>query len=119
MLGTYFSAYPLVNQALEHFAELHTNCYFVTAQGLTANPDGIHFNAVSQRSFGLRYYQAYRNLKSVFDPIKDEENILEALYARPHTQTEKIKLLELEFAGGAIAIQTYIQRLALLKDSST
>ena len=118
MLGAYFSAYPLVNQALMDFAESQANCYFVTAQDLTANPDGIHFNAASQRRFGIRYYQAYRNLQSVFEPIKDEENLLDVLYARPHTATEKIKLLELDFASGAMDLQTYVQRLEQLKSTS-
>ena len=114
MFGPYFSAYPLVNEALEHFAELHANSYFVTAQGLRANPDGIHFDAVSQRRLGLRYYQAYRERSHVLTPLADEENVLAALYARPYTQTEKMKLLEHEFASGNISLEAYArQREAL------
>ena len=118
MLGPYFSAYPLVNQALKRFAESHANCYFVTAKDLSANPDGIHFNAASQRRFGLRYYQAYQGLQDVLKPMADEESLLAALYARPYTQTEKIKLLEHEFASGNTDVQTYLQRLEVLKSAS-
>lgn len=114
LFGKYFAAYPLVNQALKHFAESHSNCYFVTAQGLTANPDGIHFNAVSQRIFGVRYYNAYRDLKHIFDPITDEDNVLSAIYDRPYTKTEKIKLLEHEFTIGNIDGNDYLQQLGAL-----
>ena len=39
--------YERINQELQRFAEENPCCYFVTAKGLTANPDGIHINAVS------------------------------------------------------------------------
>lgn len=32
---------------------------FVSAEGLTANPDNLHFNAASLHEFGLRYFAAY------------------------------------------------------------
>jgi hypothetical protein len=32
---------------------------FVSAEGLTANPDVLHFNATSLHAFGLRYFKAY------------------------------------------------------------
>lgn len=47
MFGEYFAAYPLVNQELKRFSNTQKNCYFVTALGLKANPDGVHINAVS------------------------------------------------------------------------
>lgn len=37
-------------------------CKVVSADGLTLNPDGIHFNSVSLREFGLRYYEVYKKL---------------------------------------------------------
>jgi hypothetical protein len=102
ILGQYFAHYSLVNKELERFAESHKNCYFVTAKGLTANLDGIHFNARSQRLLGIRYYHAYHDLKQVLDPLNHEESILNTIYNRPYTRTEKIKILENEFALGNI-----------------
>lgn len=48
-------------------------CYFVTAAELTANPDGIHINALSQRRFGLRYFEAFDNSRHVMEPLEGEE----------------------------------------------
>ena len=55
--------YDLVNKELLRYANNHNHVYFVTAQGLSANPVGIHLNAVSQRKFVVRYYYAYKNKK--------------------------------------------------------
>ena len=35
---------------------------FATSEGLTQNPDNVHFDAKSQKEFGRRYYEAYRKL---------------------------------------------------------
>lgn len=35
---------------------------FVTSEGLTSNPDGVHFNADSQRELGRRFFESYREL---------------------------------------------------------
>lgn len=114
IFGQYFIHYSLVNRELEDFAQSHKNCYFVTAKGLAANPDGIHFNAASQRLLGIRYYQAYRDLKHIFSPIIDEEDILNTIYSRPYTKTEKIKLLENEFALGNIEGKEYLTKIKLI-----
>lgn len=114
IFGQYFASYPLINQALEDFARTHANCYFVTAKGLNANADGIHFNALSQRILGVRYYAAFRDLNHLSDPLNDEENILTTIYNRPYTKTEKMKLLEHEFALGNIEVKEYLTELAIL-----
>ncbi|WP_300685999.1 sialate O-acetylesterase [Chryseobacterium sp.] len=111
IFGQYFRSYPLVNQALQDFAHTHANSYFVTAKGLTSNPDGIHFNALSQRLLGLRYYNAYRDLKHLSDPVNDEGKVLDIIYNRPYTKTEKVKLLEQEFALGNIDSKNYLEQL--------
>ncbi|MDR4953842.1 sialate O-acetylesterase [Chryseobacterium sp. ES2] len=111
IFGPYFIHYPLVNQQLEQFAQTHENCYFATAKDLTANPDGVHFNAHSQRLLGIRYYHAYRDLKNIFNPLPDEGSILEKIYKRSYTKTEKIKLLEHEFAVGNIESKDYLNEL--------
>jgi hypothetical protein len=41
------------------------NCAFVSAEGLGANPDNLHFSAAALREFGLRYYEAYKGLTPV------------------------------------------------------
>jgi hypothetical protein len=74
--GAYFSAYPIVNKALQAFAETNANCYFITAAGLTSNPDFIHFDAVSQRKFGVRYFEAFHQHKHVLAPLADENKIV-------------------------------------------
>ncbi len=57
--GTDMSQYLKVNEALESIAEHNKNCGFVSAEGLTSNPDYLHFNAESLYEFGLRYFDAY------------------------------------------------------------
>jgi len=54
--------YVYVNEALEKVAKELPNCAFVSAKGLTSNPDFVHFNSASLREFGLRYYEAYKKL---------------------------------------------------------
>lgn len=114
IFGQYFNSYLLINQALEEFAKTHANCYFVTAKGLTANTDSIHFNALSQRILGVRYYKAFHDLKNLLDPHHDEENMLATIYNRSYTKTEQIKLLEHEFAAGNIEPKDFLSTLTLL-----
>lgn len=115
VFGQYFSAYSLVNEELKNFAQTNRDCYFVSAKGLTSNPDGIHINAESQRIFGVRYYHAYRDLQHIFNPVIDETNMLTTIYNRPYTKTEQAKLLEHEFAIGNMSSDDYLQQLAALR----
>lgn len=115
MFGAYFKDYPLVNQALQHFAETQPDCYFVTAAGLSANPDGVHINAVSQRIFGLRYFEAFHRRQHITEPLSTEQDILHAIYERPLSVKEKTMLLDHRFAGGLISLETYKSALAALK----
>ena len=59
--------YRSVNNALKEMADKHKMYGFVSAQGLTSNPDNLHFNARSLREFGLRYYVEFKKLE---DPNK-------------------------------------------------
>ena len=36
---------------------------FVSAKGLGANPDNLHFNSKSLREFGVRYYKEFEKLE--------------------------------------------------------
>jgi hypothetical protein len=38
-------------------------CGFVSAKGLGANPDNLHFSAAALREFGVRYYNEFLKLE--------------------------------------------------------
>jgi len=59
------AAYPTVNAALRQIAETEPMVGFVSAEGLTANPDNLHLNAKSLYEFGERYYAALEALTGV------------------------------------------------------
>ena len=48
-----------INETLEALASALPRGGFVSAKGLTAKEDGIHFNSASYREFGKRYFKAY------------------------------------------------------------
>ncbi|WP_316804338.1 sialate O-acetylesterase [Pedobacter nototheniae] len=114
MYGAYFSAYPVVNKKLKDCGQSIPHCYFVTALGLTSNPDVIHFNAASQRIFGVRYFEAFANHMHVLEPLKTEGEILEMIEQRPLSETEKKELLNLKFSSGALSLEDYKIELSKL-----
>lgn len=59
-----YSTYPHINAALQHIAAALPMTSFVSAVGLTSNPDHLHFNAASLHDFGLRYYEQFRLLEN-------------------------------------------------------
>ena len=61
-LADYLKNYPRVNAALQGTAAHLPHAAFVSAEGLTANPDNLHFNAASLREFGTRYYREFIRL---------------------------------------------------------
>ncbi len=80
-LGHYLGAYTggcdyfeTVNRALRDFAGGWEQCGFVSAEGLTSNPDFLHFSAVSQREFGRRYFNAYCDVINRFSKDKKEDS---------------------------------------------
>lgn len=56
-----------VNDQLKQVAEEMPEVYFVSAKGISSNGDGLHINARSLRIFGERYYEAYKQRRSIFD----------------------------------------------------
>ncbi len=56
--------YYHINRALKKIAEEDPNCAYVSAEGLEANPDNLHFNAAALKKFGIRYFNAYQKLDS-------------------------------------------------------
>ena len=54
--------YVHVNTALQSIAQANDLVGFVSAEGLTSNPDHLHFNAESLYEFGLRYFSVYESM---------------------------------------------------------
>lgn len=95
--GKSCTEYNFINQELQKFAFEQDNCYFVTASGLTSNPDGIHIDAISQRKFGLRYFEAFSNKQHVLKPLIDENELININNTRIHTKAEKIYMKSMDF----------------------
>ncbi|RQO69440.1 acetylxylan esterase [Pedobacter sp. KBW06] len=117
--GKYFTEYNEVNDALQKFAETKPNCYFVTASGLTANSDGLHFDAVSQRRLGIRYFEALLEKKNILAPLASEDDLIEMIQNRPLTKKEQGTLLEIDFALGKMSLRDLEEKLSLLSDQSS
>ncbi len=52
----------IVNEALRTMPSVIENCSFASSEELTDRGDGIHFNSVSYRIFGKRYFKEYLNI---------------------------------------------------------
>ncbi len=59
--------YAHINVALQQVAAANDRVGFVSAAGLTSNPDHLHFNAASLHEFGLRYFAEFEKHR---DPNK-------------------------------------------------
>lgn len=105
--GKHCTEYELMNQELQRFAFEQDDCYFVTATGLTSNPDGIHIDAISQRKLGLRYFEAFINKQHVLKPLINENKLISLHNARIHTKAEKMYLLSMDFALGKISYEEF------------
>lgn len=68
--------YTYINTALSEMAGTHKGYGFVSAKGLTSNPDMLHFNAQSLRIFGERYFEEYKKLagKNILPCAPNAEN---------------------------------------------
>ncbi len=58
-LGENFGNYAKVNEAIKSVADNNEMTGFVSATGLGANPDNLHFSAKALREFGVRYYNEF------------------------------------------------------------
>ena len=58
-----YKNYIHVNDALKNIAASNKLTGFVSAEGLTANHDNLHFNAASLYAFGLRYLEEFESLQ--------------------------------------------------------
>ena len=78
--------------------------------GLTSNPDGIHINAVSQRRFGIRYYEAFSKKKNVLSPLENEMELLDkCILNKPYTKGEKLYLEMMKFSTGKISYDEFVK----------
>ncbi|MBU3144863.1 sialate O-acetylesterase [Clostridium sp. CF012] len=118
MFGEYFAAYTLVNKELEKFSNTQKNCYFVTALGLKCNPDGVHINAVSQRIFGLRYFEAFDKLHHILEPLEGEHNAVNIDSGRPLSKLERITPIENKFVKGDLSLEDYQSQLAIINSQT-
>ena len=59
--------YHHLNDVFKQIANNNERVGYVPANGLTANPDQLHFNAASLHEFGLRYFEVF---KKHVDPNK-------------------------------------------------
>lgn len=116
--GLNCTEYELVNEQLLKFAREQENSCFVTAEGLTPNPAGIHMDAVSQRRFGVRYYEAFVKREHVLKPIENEMELLERCISGPHTKREKMYLAMAEFAAGKMTDEEFGERMRVITVSS-
>lgn len=62
--------YFYINEALQSVVESDETLGFVSAKGLGANPDNLHFNAKALYEFGIRYFEEFEK----FDK-KDESKL--------------------------------------------
>ena len=47
---------------LKNIADNDKTVGFASAEGLSANPDNLHFSAKALREFGIRYYEEYKKI---------------------------------------------------------
>ena len=55
-----FKNYPVINDAMKKVSAALPMTGFVSAVGLTPNPDNLHFSAKSLHNFGLRYFEEFK-----------------------------------------------------------
>jgi hypothetical protein len=109
--------YKHINQVLSKVAHNEKNCYFVSARGLTANPDGIHIDAISQRKFGLRYYEAFSKQKHVLDRLDIEHDWIEKAAKRELTKNERIFVQSTKFALGQLSFEEFSITISNINES--
>ncbi|PHK49426.1 sialate O-acetylesterase [Staphylococcus edaphicus] len=107
--------YLQINEALKDVAESTANCYYVTAQGLTANPDAIHINATSQRLLGMRYFAAFSKRVDITQPLSQESDAERVLYKKDFTKNEQMYLLVSKFSKNEITYDAFIEGMAELQ----
>lgn len=68
---------PIIDEAQRAVAKALPNAAYVSAAGLTSNPDILHYCSASLYEFGLRYYGEFKNLQISSDAEAVPEESLE------------------------------------------
>ncbi len=69
--------YTYVNDTLKKIAAENEMTGFVSAEGLGANPDNLHFSAKALREFGVRYYDEFLKLEDK-NKVFEEKSTMDA-----------------------------------------
>ncbi|GGB87335.1 sialate O-acetylesterase [Staphylococcus nepalensis] len=112
--GASATEYQEINEIIKSVANKNAQCFYVTAEGLTANPDGIHIDGYSQRLFGLRYYEAFSKRGNIQHPLANEAEKESYLYKNEFTQNEKIYMLVARLSQNKITYQDFLKEMAQL-----
>lgn len=64
--------YDKLNDEFKKIAAENDYMGYVSAEGLGANPDNLHFNAESLYEFGIRYYEEFLKFKPVSSGYQDK-----------------------------------------------
>lgn len=76
--------YEKINSALKEISYNNPFTGFVSAEGLTSNPDNLHFNSKSLYEFGIRYFEKY-------EEIRDNDRVFEEkVYNDKKSEMEKL-----------------------------
>jgi hypothetical protein len=78
--------YKYLNNTFMNMEKKDSKIGFVSAEGLTANPDNLHFNAKSLREFGIRYYKKFCLLENKNKIFTEKKN----MYSEAKTEMEKL-----------------------------
>lgn len=65
--------YPHVNDALHNLAMANDYIGYISADGLTGNPDNLHFNSKSLREFGVRYFAKFVEMNTIISNSTHEK----------------------------------------------
>ncbi|WP_144716515.1 sialate O-acetylesterase [Bacillus altitudinis] len=103
--------HQLINEILQKYANHHENCYYVTAKSLIPNPDGIHINAMSQRIFGIRYYEAFRKTEHIHEPLPNEHELVNDCHNRMNTSAENTYIALEKFTLGKMTYEELLEAL--------
>lgn len=69
--------YPKVNTALQEMAASDPLIGFVSAEGLSGNPDNLHFSSASLYEFGLRYLEEFEKFQTSASQAGTSEDNME------------------------------------------
>ena len=71
--------YVHVNSALREIAQNNEYTGFVSAEGLSGNPDNLHFSADGLYKFGLRYFEEFDKLRNPSKVFADKSSMDSAI----------------------------------------